>query len=340
MRRGLRGVLYSAAYLVVIAILAAMAPAGIALAPEAAWAQRKQPARIGVLTEGWGPTPAVIGLRDGLQALGIREDEHFHLGVRFTRGDVGALLPAAQDLVAAGSDVIFAVSANAAVAARRATTVKPIVFAEVVGDPVKLGLVRSFPRPGANVTGVSTQAVELTFKRLELFKELVPGLKRVLVVYDPADPVGSEAIPTHRDAARQLGLVLMERAPRTQDEVGQAVANLRRAGIDGIMAAPSGLALNIPGAVLDAATRQQVPTMFNGAFWVERGALAGYGPDFYESGRQAARLVSKILNGESPANIPVETHSRIELAINLKVARTLKLQPGPALLQRADRLIE
>ena len=106
------------------------------------------------------------------------------------------------------------------------------------------------------------------------------------------------------------------------------------------MAAPSGMALNIPGAVLDAATRQQIPMMFNGTFWVERGALAGYGPDFYESGRQAARLVSKILNGESPANIPVETHSRIEFAINLKVARLLKLQPGPALLQRADRLIE
>jgi ABC-type uncharacterized transport system substrate-binding protein len=248
----------------VIAILATLVPIGARLDSGAAWAQRKEPARIGVLTEGWGPTPAVVGLRDGLQALGLREDEHYHMGVRFTQGDVGALPGAAKDLVAAGSDIIFAVSANAAMAARRATTVKPIVFAEVVGNPVKLGLVRSFARPGANVTGVSTQEDELTSKRLELFKELVPGLKRVLFVYDPADPTGSAAVATHREGARLLGLVLVERAPRTQDEVGAAVANLRRSGIDGVMAAPSGLALNIPGAVLDAATRQQVPTMFSG----------------------------------------------------------------------------
>ena len=321
-------------------LLGVIALSCLALDPAATSAQRKEPAKIGVLTEGWGPTPAVVGLRDGLQALGYREDEHFHLGVRFTRGDVGALVPGAKDLVAAGSDVIFAVTANAAVAAQRATTVKPIVFAEVMGDPVKLGLVRSFARPGGNVTGVSTLADELGSKRLELFKELVPGLRRVLFVYDPADPMMTAAAASHRDAARQLGIVLVERTPRTQEEASQAIGRVRRSEVDGIMAAPTGVALNIPGAVLDAATRQQIPAMFNAGFWVERGALAGYGPDFYDSGRQAARLVAKILNGESPATIPVETHSRIEFVINLKVARLLKLQPGPALLQRADRLIE
>jgi putative ABC transport system substrate-binding protein len=106
----------------------------------------------------------------------------FHIGVRFTQGDVGALPLAARELVAAGSDVIFATTTSAARAAQQATTVTPIVFAEIVGDPVKLGLVRSFARPGGNMTGVSTLAIELNSKRLELFKELVPGLKRVLLI--------------------------------------------------------------------------------------------------------------------------------------------------------------
>jgi putative ABC transport system substrate-binding protein len=323
-----------------IVLLSMAALNSVALDPTPTSAQRKEPAKIGVLTESWGPTPAVVGLRDGLRALGYREDEHFNLGVRFTQGDLTVLPAAAQELIAAGSDVIVATSPSAAIAARRATTVKPIVFAEVVGDPVKLGLVRSFARPGTNVTGVSSLAIELTSKRLEIFKELVPTLKRVLLIYDPNDPVSDASVAVHRDAARQLGLVLVERGPRSQDEARQVAARVRRSDVDGIIASPSGMTLNIPGVVLDAASRQKIPTIFNGAFWVEQGALASYGPDFYDVGRQAARLVAKILNGESPENIPVEIHSRIEFAINLKVARDLKLQLGPAVLQRADRIIE
>jgi putative ABC transport system substrate-binding protein len=100
------------------------------------------------------------------------------------------------------------------------------------------------------------------------------------------------------------------------------------------------MSLNIPGVVLDATAQYRVPTMFNGPFWTERGGLASYGPDFYESGRQAARLVDKIIKGEKPATIPVETNSRIELVINLKVAKALGLEIAPTVLQRATRVIE
>lgn len=319
------------------ALLACLLAIGCFLMAPVAWGQR--PVRIGVLTEGWGPTPATVGLRDGLQALGYRQGEQFDLGVRFTQGDVAALPAAARELVAAGSDIIFTTSSNGARAAQQATQTVPIVFAEVVGDPVKLGLVRSFARPGGNTTGVSSLAIELNPKRLEIFKELVPDLKRVLVIYDPSDPDAVASARVYREAARQLGLQLLERMPRSQEEVREIVARARRPEVDGIVVTP-GLALNIPGAMLDAAQRQQVPTMFNGTFWVERGGLAGYGPDFYESGRQAARLVFKILKGEKPADIPVETNARIELAINIKAARALNLQVGQALLQRADRIID
>jgi ABC-type uncharacterized transport system substrate-binding protein len=317
-----------------------IAVSGGVLGVPAAWAQRKEPVRIGVLTDSWGPTPGTLGLRDGLQALGYREDEHFELGVRFTGGDVGALPAAARELLAAGSDVIFATSTSAARAAQQATTVKPIVFAEVAGDPVRLGLVRSFARPGGNVTGVSSLTFELTAKRLEIFKELVPGLKRVLLVYDANDADAVDAAQFHRDAARQLGIQLIERTPRTQEEAREQIARVRRSDVDGILTSPGGPALNIPGAVIEMAPRHQLPAMFIGGFWAEQGGLASYGPDFYESGRLAARLVFKILKGEKPGNIPVEINSRIDLVINLKVARTLKLEPGPAVLERANRLIE
>ena len=323
-----------ARFLMVVAAL------GVAFDSREASAQLKTPVKIGVLTESWGPTPATIGLRDGLQALGYREDQHFHIGVRFTQGDVETFPAAVRDLLDAGADLIFATTASAAIAAQQVATAKPIVFAEVVGDPVKLGLVRSFARPGANITGVTSLVVELASKRLELFKELVPGLKRILFAYDARDPVSVAAAEVHRDAARRLGLVLVERTPRTQEEARQVIGRARRPEVDGILSPPAGPALNIQGAILDVAARHQLPTMFIAAYWVEQGALASYGPDLYQSGRQAARLVAKIMAGEPPASIPVEMNSRIEFALNLRVAKELKLQPAAIVLQRADRLIE
>jgi putative ABC transport system substrate-binding protein len=159
------------------------------------------------------------------------------------------------------------------------------------------------------------------------------------MVSDPTDVDAVPALHAYREAARQLGIQLLERTVRSQEEAREVIARARTPEVDGVVMAPS-LALNIPGIMLDAALRQQVPTMFNGAFWVERGGLASYGADFYESGRQAARLVFKILQGEKPESIPVETNGRIEFAINLKAARGLNLQIGQALLQRADRIIE
>ena len=109
--------------------------------------------------------------------------------------------------------------------------------------------------------------------------------------------------------------------------------------MDGIVA-PSSLSLNIPGFALDASSERGIPVMFNGAFFVEQGGLVSYGPDFYETGRQAARLVDKVIRGEDPGRIPVEVNSKIELAINLKTAKALKLEIPPSILQRANRLIE
>jgi len=301
-------------------------------------AERARPIRIGVLNAAWGPTPLSVGLRDGLLELGYREDEDFVLGVRFTQGDIEALTAAARELVQLDPDLIFAPGINGLKAARVATSKIPTVFAGMMGDPVELGLIQSFARPGGNVTGVTDLDLELGPKRLEVFKEMLPGLKRVLFPYDPSTSYTMTVVKAYRDGARRLGIVLVEKALRIQEEAQATLAEVRKGDVDGILGSSS-TSLNIPGFVLQAASRQGIPTMFGQSTWVEQGALASYGPDYYTSGHQAARLVDKILKGVDPAEIPVEVNPKIELAINLKTVKTLGLTIAPEMLYRADRII-
>jgi putative ABC transport system substrate-binding protein len=295
------------------------------------------PIKIGVLTESWGPTPAAVGLRDGLLELGYRENEQFVIGVRFTQGDLTALPAAARDLIQYEVDVIFATEEGSAKAAQMATTQIPIVFAGGA-DPVGLGLVQSFARPGGNVTGVTDLRLELGPKRLEVFREIVPNLKRVLFPYDAADADAVAQASVYREAARHLGIALVEKAAQTQGEAQVALARISRDEVDGILG-PRQTSLNIPGFVRETATHQAIPTMFDAMFMVERGGLASYGPDIHETGRQAARLVDKILKGAKPAEVPVEANPKIEFVINLKAAKALGLTIAPEVLYRADRIL-
>jgi putative ABC transport system substrate-binding protein len=297
---------------------------------EAGAAERPRPFRIGALTESWGPTPPVIGLRDGLWELGYREDEQFVIGVRFTQGDLAALPIAARELVQHGVDLIFISQPGAAKAVHTATTHIPVVFAGV-GDPLGLGLIQSFARPGGNITGVTNLDLDLSPKRLEVFRQIIPALKRVLYPYDLMDAYAMAQARVYRDAARRLGIELVEQAFQTEEEAQVSLAQVRKGDIDGILK-PYHISLNIPGFILRATSQQAVPSMFDGAFWVEQGGLASYGPDHYETGRQAARLVDKILRGGSPAEIPVEVNPKIEFVINLKVAKALGLVIGPEIL--------
>ena len=303
-----------------------------------ALAQRTSPARIGALTESWGPTTLLVGLRDGLQELGYREDRDFSIAVRFTQGDAAELPAAARDLVRLGVDLIVAAdTTNAAKAAQMATDRIPIVF---VGgsEPVESGLVKSFAHPGGNITGIADIDIELVPKRMELFREIVPGLRRIVFAYDSANPLAAVVV-AHREAARRLGLTLVERPVRTQDEAQAAFAMLRKGDGEGIVS-PRLHSLNIPGFILDTGTRASIPTMFHSSFYVERGGLASYGADRHEMGRQAARLVAKVLKGAKPADLPVEQANAFELVVNLKTAKALGLTIPESVLLRAGRVIQ
>jgi len=300
-------------------------------------AERTKPILIGALTDSWGPTPGVVVLRDGLTELGYRENQDFVIGVRFTQGDIAALPQAARELVAQGVDILFTANPAAAKAAQLATDRIPIVFYGA-GDPIGLGLVKSFARPGGNMTGVTDLDLELDSKRLEIFKDMIPGLTRVLFLYDKAEAFSVAQAKVFRESARRLKIMLIEKTVASQTEGQATFDGIRKNELHGIVV-PRSLSFNIPGLAVDATSRQRIPTMFFGAWYVEQGGLASYGPNFYESGRQAARLVDKILKGTNPREIPVEVNNNIEFVVNLKVATALGIKIVPAALYRANRVI-
>lgn len=302
-------------------------------------ADRDRPFRIGVLTSSWGPTESTVGLRDGLLELGYREDKDFVIGVRFTQGDLAALPMAARELVQQGVDLIFtAPEINAAKAAQLATTQIPIVFASV-GDPLQAGLVKSFARPGGNTTGVTDLSHALGAKRLEVFQELIPTMQHVLFPYDASDAASVAEAAVYRDAARRLGIELVELGYRTPEAAQKSLSQLGKDKVDGVLA-PRCCSFNLPGLILEAAAKQKIPTMFRTSFYpTHLSALASYGSNGDETGKQVARLVDKIIKGATPAELPVEVNAKIEFIINLKAAKALGLSIAPELLYRADRLI-
>jgi putative ABC transport system substrate-binding protein len=278
-----------------------------------------------------------VGLRDALVELGYREGEDFVLGVRFTQGDLAALAFAARQLVAFGTDLIIADSDDPTKAAQQATTEIPIVFLSV-SDPLGLGTIESFAKPGKNVTGVTDMELKLGAKRLQVFHELIPGLRRVLFPYHATEAYALGMAAVYRDAARRLGIELIETPVRTQTEAQTMFAALRKEEIDGIIT-PWSPALNIIGLVMQTESQQGIPAMYGSTFFPQSGGLVSYGPDSFETGKLAARLVDKIMKGAKPADLPVEVNPEIEFVINLKTAATLGLTISPEMLYRADRLI-
>jgi putative ABC transport system substrate-binding protein len=280
-----------------------------------------------------------VGLRDGLENLGYREDQDFYLGVRFTQGDRDALPAAAQDLIDAGSVLLFTESNGTAKAAQQVTSQIPIVFAGVE-DPVGAGLVTSFARPSGNITGVASLDIELGPKRLQMFYRLVPTLKRVLFLYAANDIYSRQAVALYHSAARQLNLQLVEKRVHTQEEVLTTLSTLRELHIDGMLT-PRCCALNIPGLILATSKRDHIPSIHvNRTFWVDKeGGLAAFGTNHYALGFKAARIVDKIIKEKKPADIAVEADSTIEFTINLKRAKAMGLTIDPRVLYQADYVI-
>jgi putative ABC transport system substrate-binding protein len=297
-----------------------------------------KPVRIGVLTNAWGPPQGLEGIVEALVEMGHQENVDFVIGVRFTSGESAALNSAAEDIVAAGVDILVPVGSMAAEAARAATPAQPIVFM-AVADPLERGFIDSFSRPGGNITGVTDFNIDLSGKRLQLLQALVPQIHRVLFAYSAHNPFNVQQAAEYRDAAAQLGLVLVERPLGSMEEARTLLHGLGWLGVDGILS-PNDVDLNVPGFILEASARDNLPVMFDIAEFVEKGGFASYGVDYRAAGHQAARLIDQIIRGTDPAEIPVETAIQLEFVINAETAGKLGVAIPTDLLLQADRILE
>jgi putative tryptophan/tyrosine transport system substrate-binding protein len=298
-------------------------------------AQTQKLSKIGILTDAMVPWhSSTEGFRDGLKDFGYVEGKNVVFEARAAQGDLTQLPKLTAELVEQQPDLLFCVSD----ACSREIRQVPMVFTQV-SDPVRLALVESIARPGGNITGIANLRAELSAKRLELFKETVPSLRRILVTYDPRKIEEREALTSAKSEATRLKLIVIENAIATRLEIEPALTNLKEGGQDGILIVQSGTNLNIPGRSLQVATSKKIPTMYPASFWSQFGGLASYGPDQYAQGRQAARLAYKILTGTHPQELPVELPDRIEFIINLRTAKRLGLQVPGSVLFRADRVI-
>jgi putative ABC transport system substrate-binding protein len=314
--------------------------ATIALA-SAHLAQAQQPKvyRVAVIHEGGPYTAVVDGLKDGLKELGLVEGKQYVLEIRDLKGDLKAAEGAAKSLERGKVDLIYAVATSVTIAAKRATAGVPIVFVSG-GDPVSAGLVETLAKPGGRLTGVTYLTNDLIGKRLEILKEILPKLHKVVTFYNPNNEVAMKAVKSAREAARQLKVELIERYVASAEELQLAFKALRAQEADAYFNFGDAMVLSQAQFIIDAARAKKLPTMFPDISLVEQGALASYGVSYYEVGRLSAKYVDRVLAGTSPQNLPVEMFSRFGLAVNLKTARELDLTIPQSVLFRADKVIE
>jgi putative ABC transport system substrate-binding protein len=306
-------------------------------------ARAQQPARVyrvGVVMGGGPYLHAIDGLRDGLKDLGLEERRDFVLHVRDTRGDLKAVEAAAKSLEAEKVDVLYALATSVTLAAKRATSNVPIVF-YAGSDPVAFGLVESFRRPGGRLTGIHGQFVaDLAPKRLQLLKEMLPHLRRVVTFYNPNNPAAQASVKLARAAARDLNVDLAERPVTSVEALQVALRALRPEEAEAFFYVADAMMQSQVRLIIDEARARKLPTMLADAASVSQGALAGYGVSYYAVGRASAKHVQRVLLGAAPSDLPVEQLNRVHFAINLKTARALNLTIPPSLLLRADQVIE
>jgi len=309
-------------------------------APLAAEAQ--QPAkiyRIGIVLEGGSYYAAIDGLRAGLKELGFEEGKQYVLHIRDVKGDLNAIPTTAKNLEQERVDLIYATANSVTQAVRRGTTKIPIIF-YVGSDPVASGLIQSFAKPGGRLTGVHTRGADLIAKRLQILKEAIPKVRRVLSFYDPGNPSAREGAAVAREAAQQLRIESVERHVRSVDELRAGLRGLKAGDADAIFLVPDAMVNSQAHLIVDTARTKKLPTMFYERLSVAEGGLASYGVSYYAVGRLTATYVHRVLLGTSPAELPVEGFDRFELVINLKTAKTLGLTIPPSLLGRADEIIQ
>jgi putative tryptophan/tyrosine transport system substrate-binding protein len=312
----------------------------------AAWpvmARAQQPGKLPTIGYLGPATPAVEGQRvaafvQRLRELGWIENRTIAIEYRWAEGRSERFTEIAAEFVRLKVDVIVTYATPPVIAAKQATSVIPIVFA-TSGDPVNAGLVASLARPGGNVTGLSIQQTELAGKRLELLREVVPGLRRLAIMGNADNPATVLEMGDVLTTARTLGLNAATREIRRAEDIAPAFEALK-GHADALYVCNDPLVNTNRIRINTSALGARLPTVYNWRENVEAGGLMSYGANFPDMFRRTAELIDKVLRGAKPADIPVEQPTKFDFTINLTTAKALGLDLPPSLLARADEVIE
>jgi len=280
----------------------------------------------------------IKGLREELAKSGYAEGKNIVVEIDDAKGDRSALKSMLEKITSRPPNVIVTTGTRATLVAKSATRNIPIVFTHPA-DPVSAGLVESLNRPGGNITGVAGLSLQRTDMRLTILKEMIPKLQRILIFYDASNEFSRENFMRSQNAALQLGIQTTGFGIKAAEELKATVTKLQPRDGEALFQVPDDLVEGEAEFIFDLARQKKLPTMFNDDRWASLGALASYGPSYYEMGRQAALLVDKILRGQKPGALTVERVNKFDFVINYRTARAMGLVLPPAVLKKADRII-
>ena len=307
------------------------------------WAQRPKIYRIGALVAGDLFLPAVDGFRRGMAELGYAEGENVTYNLQNSKGDRQAVKSLAELLVRGRLDLIVTSSTIAAVPVANLTrgTNLPVVFLSA-GNPLRL--VKSYGSSGNNLTGISSSSAELTGKRMQLLKHLVPGMKRIILLIDTAaiEINRKRFVVDAQRAAYKLGLepIQLEIEARSVEEIKQKLSLIKRSLGDGLFVSPEASIIASVEDIARQAIKERLPQVGPNIETVKQGLLAAYSSNYYSLGRQGAVLADKVLRGAKPSDLPIEQPFKLHLTLNLKTARAIGLDISNDMLLQADELIQ
>jgi putative tryptophan/tyrosine transport system substrate-binding protein len=320
------------------ALLALLSGAAAAGASPALGQRPAAPARVGWLSYLADPDPILDRLREGLRELGYVEGKSVVIVPRFAHGDFTRLPPLVEELAGERLDVVVARGPSSDYTKVLRNRV-PVVFI-YSGDPVAAGFADSLSQPGRNMTGITMMALELSAKRVDVLKELVPRATRIALLSNPEHAGELAEYRITEEAGRRLGVSITRYLAQSPQDLAAMYMEIRSARPDAMIVFPDSLTLQRRAEIAEFAARERIPTMYGWTEFVESGGLVSYGPRLADNFKTLAKFVDKILKGANASTLPIEQASRIGLTLNMVAARNIGLTVPPPIVLRADRIIE
>ena len=297
--------------------------------------------RIGQLWEGDPANYAnlFIGFNAGMRELGYMEGRDYVFEQRSAHGEFARLPALAAELVALKVDLMFPSGTPAALAARNATRDIPILIV-TVGDPVGAGLAATLARPGGNVTGLTGMTSDLFTKRLDLLRQLLPGMRRVALLYDPDNASDTLTLKQFESDCAKIGMKSVRAPMRKADEVAAAFDTLKRDQVQGLIVTSSSRMRTARERIIELAARHRLPAIYAATLFAEAGGLMTYSANGIDLNRRAATYAVKIFKGAKPGDLPIEQPTKFDLVLNVKVAKALGIQFPPNIMVLGNKVIE